>query len=183
MALCNSLETIVKSCDNNMGGIQSIWLWDMEDKLTGTNSVFDTATWTWTAYSVNGIGGTATPTNFTFIRNSSNYVEDTNIDLSNGSTYVTATLTLIFTRREALKSKAIKVLGEGQRYLGALVLDSNNLYWIFEDLQVSATGEGSGTAKADGSKYSVTLIGENLDLAGEISAADAADLIANGFFV
>lgn len=182
MALCNSLETIVKSCDNNMGGIQGIWLWDMEDVVTGTSSAFNTATWAWTSYNVTG-GATATPTGFTFIRNSSNYTEDTNIDLGNGSTYVTATLNLIFTRREALKSKAIKILGEGQRYLGALVLDNNGLYWLFENLQVSATGEGSGTAKADGSKYSVTLLGENLDLAGEVSAADAALLILNGFFV
>lgn len=181
MALCNSLTSIVKTCDNNMGGIQGLWLWDMEDVVSASAS-FNTTTYTWDAYNVTG-GATATPTGYTFIRNSSNYTEETNIDLGNGSTYVTATLNLIFTRREALKSKSIKILGEGQRYLGALVLDSNGLYWLFEDLQLSATGEGSGTAKADGSKYSVTLVAENLDLAGEVSAADAALLIANGFFV
>jgi hypothetical protein len=181
MALCTSLTQILKSCDNNMGGIQGLWLWDMED-VVGASASFNTTTYTWDSYNVTG-GATATPTGYTFIRNSSNYTEETNIDLGNGSTYVTATLNLIFTRREALKSKSIKILGEGQRYLGALVLDSNGLYWLFEDLQLSATGEGSGTAKADGSKYSVTLVAENLDLAGEVSAADAALLIANGFFV
>jgi hypothetical protein len=41
-------------------------------------------------------------------------------------------------------------------------------YWYFEDLQLTATGEGSGTARADGSKYSVTLLAESEHLAYEI---------------
>ena len=161
-----------------MGGIRQIWLWDMEDKVSGT---FDAATtYTWTAYQLGGSPGLPEPYEFT--RNSSNYVEETAIDLVAGSSYVTQTLTLNFSRREALKSQAIKLLGEGQRYLGALVLDSNGLYWLFEELQLSATGEGSGTARADGSKYSVTLMAENLNLAGEVAAGDAQDLINLGGF-
>lgn len=175
---CTTLTNISKSCDNNMGGIRQVWLWDMEDKIPASSS-FSTSTWTWSAYDVSGSANIAS---FEFIRNASNYTEETNIDLVNGSSFVTTTLTLVFTRREASKSKAIKVLGEGQRYLGALVKDSNNLYWLFEDLQLSGVGDGSGTAKADGSKYNVTLVGETLDLAGEISEADATDLIASGSF-
>jgi hypothetical protein len=41
-------------------------------------------------------------------------------------------------------------------------------------LQVSATGEGSGTARADGSKYSVTLVAENEYLAYEVDMLPAA---------
>jgi len=179
MPQCSSLTSITKSCANNMGGIRQIWLWDMEDVASST---FDAATtYTWTAYQLAGSPATL-PEPYEFTRNSSNYVEDTAIDLVAGSSYVTQTLTLNFSRREALKSQAIKLLGEGQRYLGALVLDSNGLYWLFEELQLSATGEGSGTARADGSKYSVTLMAENLNLAGEVSEADAQDLINLGGF-
>lgn len=178
---CTTLTEILRSCNNNIGGIETIWLWDMEDKDT-TASTFDTATWAWTAYDITALGGTA-PVQYQFIRNSSNYEEVTNIDLANGSTFATVTVNLIISRREASKSKSIKILSEGQRYLGALVLDSNGIYWLFENLQLSGTGEGSGTAKADGSKYSLTFIAENLDLAGVVDTADAVLLTTVGAFV
>lgn len=171
---CTTLTSISKTCDNNIGGIRSIWLWDMEDQDTFTE---DVATWAITALV---IGAPTAPTGYEFIRNSSNYTEDGAIDLVNGSSFVTQTINLVFARREAAKSKAIKILGEGQRYLGALVLDSNGIYWVFQDLQLSATGEGSGTAKADGSKYTVTLMSEVQSLAKTMSSANALSFIQDG---
>ncbi len=44
----------------------------------------------------------------------------------------------------------------------------------FPYLQLSATGEGSGTARADGSKYTVTLIAENPYLAYNIDMTAGA---------
>lgn len=173
---CTILEGISKSCDNNIGGIRKVWLWDMDDKDT-TLSVDDETTWTWDEYVLDS---PTTPEGYVFIRNSSNYTEEATIDLANGSSFVTVTLNLVFTRREASKSRAIKILGEGQRYLGALVLDQNGFYWIFEDLQLSAVTEGSGTAKADGSKYNVTLLGEVKDFAKEITEEQAARFEATG---
>lgn len=182
MAICNTITGITKSCDNNMGGIQKLYLWDMED-VDPLVSNFDPTTYFWLAYDIaGGVPGANVPVAFEFTRNNSGYTEETNIDLSNGSTYVTTTLNMIFTRREAAKSAKIKILGEGQRYLGALIQDSNNLYWLCENLQLSATGEGSGVAKADGSKYSVTLIAENLDLMGGVSQVNAEDFIVDGLF-
>jgi hypothetical protein len=43
---------------------------------------------------------------------------------------------------------------------------------------LSAVGEGSGTTRADGSKYSVTLIAENDFLAYEIEEAAVNAVIA-----
>lgn len=169
---CTTITGIVKSCDNNIGGIKGVWLWDMEDITTITASA---SNWAYDEITL-----TDAPVGFDFIRNSSNYVEDNNIDLVNGSTFVSATLTLVFTRREASKSQSIKVLGEGQRYLGALVLDSNGIYWVFNDLQLSAVGDGSGTAKADGSKYTVTLLGETAEFARVLSTTQATNFIADG---
>jgi hypothetical protein len=175
---CTTLTSITKGCDNNIGGIREIYLWDMEDVVTLTAN---NSTWTVTSLVVGGTGGSAsTIASYDFIRNTSNYTEDGTIDLVNGSSFVTQTINLIFSRREADKSKSIKILGEGQRYLGALVKDSNSNYWVFQDLQISAYGEGSGTAKADGSKYSVTLLGENEYLAYEIGATAAANFISTG---
>jgi len=52
--------------------------------------------------------------------------------------------------------------------LNAIVKDMNGKYWYFPFLQLSAVGEGSGTTRADGSKYSTTLVAENDSLAYEI---------------
>jgi hypothetical protein len=84
----------------------------------------------------------------------------------------------MFHRREASKSKAIKILSEGQRDLAIIVKDANGKYWYFPFAQLSATAEGSGTAKADGSKYSVTFIAENENLAYEVDPTIIAGLLA-----
>lgn len=182
MATCSALTSILKSCDTNIGGIKAVWLWDMEDQyLTSPEFSEDTANWTITALDITK-NGSNVPVVYQFIRNSSNYTEEYTIDLVNGSTFVTTTVTLNFSRREAAKSKSIKVLGDGQRYLGALVLDSNGIYWLFQDLQLSGSTEGSGTAKADGSKYTVTLLSETAQFAKVVSDADAQALIAAGLF-
>jgi len=176
MANCASLTGISKSCDNNMGGIRGVWIFDMEDILTLTENSN-----TWMIDELTLAGSPAIlPVGFEFTRNSSNFTEENPIDLVNGSSYITATLNLVFSRREAAKSKSIKILGEGQRYLGALVLDSNGLYWLFTDLQLSNVAEGSGTARADGSKYAVTLMGEVANFAKEVDATEAANFIATG---
>lgn len=161
---CDALETITKSCDNNIGGIRKIWLNDQENVTSPT--------------AVAGLISTlvASPdyTEFEINRNTGNYTEDTAVDLINGSSFVTQTITLMFNRRDKDKSEAINILASGQRYLSAIILDANEKYWYFEDLQLTATGEGSGTARADGSKYSVTLLSEANFLAGEITAAAVA---------
>ena len=156
---CDALETITKSCDNNIGGIRKIWLNDQEN-VTSPTAV---------AGLISTLVASIDYTEFEINRNTGNYTEDTAVDLINGSSFVTQTITLMFNRREAAKSEAINILGSGQRYLSAIILDANEKYWYFEDLQLTATGEGSGTARADGSKYSVTLLSEANFLASEIT--------------
>ena len=160
---CEALQNIAKSCDNNTGGIRQVWINQQEGVTSTTVSAG--------AWIVSAI--TATPfATFEINRNTGNYTEDTAVDLINGSTFVTQTITLMFNRRDKEKSEAIHVLGAGQQYLAAVVLDANGKYWYFENLQLTATGEGSGTGRADGSKYSVTLLAESDHLAYEIEAAD-----------
>ena len=154
---CESLITIEKSCLNNTGGIKTVWI-APQDEVTVTEGTWQITTATLTnpaaVYAIN--------------RNTGNYTEDTAIDLINGSTFVTQTITLMFNRRDKDKSEAIHVLGAGQQYLAVFIQDSNDKYWYFENAQLSATGEGSGTARADGSKYSITLLSEAEHLSYEI---------------
>ena len=160
---CEALQNIAKTCDNNTGGIRKVWI-NQQDGVT--NTTVTAGSWIVTAI-------TSTPfATFEINRNTGNYTEETAVDLINGSTFVTQTITLMFNRRDKEKSEAIHVLGAGQQYLAAVVLDANGKYWYFENLQLTATGEGSGTARADGSKYSITLLAESDHLCYEIEAAD-----------
>jgi hypothetical protein len=161
---CEALETIVKSCDNNSGGIEKIWI-NQQDNIS---SIALDATNTWTIETITLVGAAPDYTPFEIRRNTGSYVEDAAIDLVNGSSYVTKTISLMFHRRDQDKSQAIKILGAGQQYLNAIVKDMNGKYWYFPFLQLSAVGEGSGTARADGSKYSVTLVSEDDFLSYEI---------------
>jgi hypothetical protein len=176
MATCQSLETIVKPCENNIGGIYGVWI-NTQDEIdfitpTDPSAVTGTGAWQITGITLNSPGDAFQP--FEVRRNTSNYTEDSTIDLVNGSSFVTQTINLVFHRRDADKSRAIKILGTGQQFLTAIILDANGLYWYFPYLQLSATGEGSGTARADGSKYTVTLVAENPYLAYNIDMTPVA---------
>jgi len=166
---CTTLTSILKGCDSNIGGITSIYIND-QDNITGPISV--------TNYIVDDFGVLAAQfVPFEFRRNTGMYTEEAAIDLVNGSSFYTQTVTLIFHRREAAKSKAIKILGEGQRDLALVVGDANGKYWYFPKAQLTAVTEGSGTAKADGSKYSVTFVAENEALAYEVDSTIIPDLV------
>ena len=174
---CLSLESIQKSCDNNSGGIYQVWF------IPQDNIDVVTSNTTYPAYEVTAITVNPLLTTFDsyFIRrNTSNYTEEQAADLINGSTFVTQTLNLVFHRREAAKSNALKILASGQQYLAAVVLDANGRYWYMPYMQLTATGEGSGTARADGSKYTVTMVAENEFLALEVILPLPADYTALG---
>jgi hypothetical protein len=165
MPTCTALEGIQKSCDNNSGGIYQVWFIPQDNINVVTTSI------AYPNYEVTAITVTPVLTVFDsyFIRrNTSNYTEEQAADLINGSTFVTQTINLVFHRREAAKSNALKILASGQQYLAAVVLDANGRYWYMPYMQLTATGEGSGTARADGSKYTVTMVAENEFLALEV---------------
>lgn len=164
---CEALEGIVKSCDNNSGGIYKVWI-NQQDNIS---SIGLDSTLTWTIDSIALTNPANTYTEFEIRRNTGSYTEEAAIDLVNGSSYYTQTITLMFHRRDQSKSQAIKVLGAGQQYLNAIVQDANGKYWYFPYLQLTGASEGSGTARADGSKYQVVLTAENEYLAYEVMAS------------
>ena len=165
---CETLISIEKPCDNNIGGIKTVWIAPQDDVTVGI-----------TGWEVTSVALTNPAAVYAINRNTGNYTEDTAIDLINGSTFVTQTITLMFNRRDKDKSEAIHVLGAGQMYLSVFVQDSNDKYWYFENAQLSATGEGSGTQRADGSKYSITLLSEAEHLSYEILSTEITNNVGD----
>ena len=164
---CEALQSIAKTCDNNTGGIKTVWIAPQADV-----TLVQPTAGTWIINTITSISPACAV--YAINRNTGNYTEDTAVDLINGSSFVTQTITLMFNRRDKDKSEAIHVLGAGQQYLAVFIQDANDKYWYFENVQLTATGEGSGTARADGSKYSVTLLAESDHLAFEVLSTQIA---------
>lgn len=166
---CNILSCIQKGCENNAGGLLKFYVADAES-ITGITTNNGTVTNIETSGTTSG---STVPVfyEFEFNKNSAQYIETGNIDLTNGSTFYTVETTLNIARREVAKRNAIQLLGAGQRDLVVIVKDANGLYWLqglTNYTNLTAVGEGSGLAKADGSKYSLTLTSEEPDMMPEV---------------
>lgn len=168
--ICEELEEIIIDCGRNSGGITEVLAGDL---ASITSKTVDETTW-----KVTDLTSNTAPVDIAIKRKTSNYTEDEQNDFNNGSVVVTATVNLMIHRRGAAKSRALNILGAGQRYLYVIVKDLNGKYWYFEYMQLQSTGEGSGQERADGSKYSVVMVGEDDHLAYEIDEAVVAALKA-----
>jgi len=164
MAVCNSLTSILKSCDNNAGGIVKFYIApaDFVTAFTESAGVITAAT----------MSAATTFVEFEFNRNTSNFEEVPTIDLVNGSTFYSQTLTLQLARREAVKRQALLLIASGQPDLTVIVKDSNGLYWGFgfneDKVNLTGGGGGSGTAKADLNGYTLTFTAESAEPAFEV---------------
>lgn len=167
---CITLEEIAADCERNSGGLHDALFGDMDDILTLTES---TTTWSVTAMTV-----ADAPISLNIKRKTSNYVQDEQEDFVNGSVIVTTTVTLKLHRRAAMKSRALNILGSGQRYLYAYLKDANGKWWYIPYLQLQSVGGGSGQERADGSNYDIVLVAENDHLAYEVTDAIVAAALA-----
>lgn len=172
MACNTSLIAILKGCDNNIGGLQNIYIAPAEyvSGMTLSNGTITGIT----------MSGSSKFVEFQFNKNNASFVEEAGISLENGSTFYTTTTTLTIARREVAKRQALALLTAGQRNLVVLLKDANGLIWAQgyqNKANVTALGEGSGTAKGDGSKYSLTLLAEEPEMMPEVSAAALLSVI------
>lgn len=180
MAICNAISNgLSKSCDNNSGGVNKIYITDFENVTaitTGTSSSFPTADW------VDGITMSGV-TQFYEIqtnKNVCNFTESVAIDLNNGTTFFNQVVSIVLSRRETTKRDFIEKLVAGQKQLMLIVLDSNGIYWLFgqvEGAYVTAIEGGSGTAKADANGYTITLTAMEADQAYQVDPTIISGLI------
>lgn len=176
---CNTLESILKSCAGNLGGVTKLWInnGDALDQssVTESNGVVTAATLESTASGF---------VEFQFNPNTSNYTENATIDLVTGSTFYDQIITLVLNRREASKRQKLILIADGQPGLTIIVKDSNAKHWIFglKDDKMFLTGNegGSGTAKADQNGYTLTFTAQDANPAREIDEDIIPALLAAG---
>lgn len=176
MACNTTLTDILKGCDNNIGGLTNFYILPSEF-IASPSDITDDGAGTITGIT---ISTGATFAEFEFNKNTANFTEEAAIDLANGSTFYTQTVNLTIARREAAKRQSLALIAAGQRNLYIIVKDANGLYWFVgraNGANLTAQGDGSGTAKADGSKYTLTFVAEEPEQMFEVDSTIIAGLL------
>ena len=171
MACVSFSGGIAKDCANNIGGLTKVYLTDL-DNITG---------YTQSGGTVSSITMAASSYfyEFEFNRNSATFTEDLVKSVEAGSALFEQTLTLTIPRRDVSKRNTLSLLT--QRDLAVIVKDSNGLYWYpgaVEGMYLSESTSTSGTAKADGSNYVLTMKGFEQDRAYGVAPGIVTALVA-----
>ena len=154
-------------CQNNLGGIKNIWLANYKENAAtvteGKEAISDFITGvTWYKYPIRK--GTASMT--------STYNTSTD-----GASYVSTELSLVFTRMETQKRVAMTSFALAEAM--AVVEDSNGKYWFLgKDAPITLTAGGgeTGTAKGDRNAYTATFTDESLTFPYELEETAAGKL-------
>jgi hypothetical protein len=168
---CAQLTEILRGCDNNTGGLRAIYVTAFDNVSSVTEVAGEV-----TAITM----ATASFVTIEFTKNSSSFVEDAAIDLTNGSTFYTVNTSIMLARRDVDKRNAIMLLASGQQNLMVILLDQNGEYWLqgkVNGANLQAVSEGSGVAKADGSKYGLSIVSEEPELMPVIDSTIIAALL------
>jgi len=167
---CNELMGIEKECTNNLGGVREIYL----------ISVYQIENIVYTA-------GIITEINLTegdFAR-----YEPPNLSANYDVTYSIDSLGVIeyehrinFSISKRLNSKNVELqnLAGGNREMVAIILDSNEQWWLlgaYSGLTLDTLSGGSGTSLSDGSQYNLTLSGISPVMEASISPASIPSII------
>lgn len=150
---CNLLKTYTYNpCLANLGGIKNVWLAEWEEDAIIKDaegkgelvSLKEGSSWY----------------NFKMRKNVASMTSTLN-NSTDGASYVTTELALVFSRMDATKRASIQALALDE--LMAVVEDSNGELWFLgADAPLTATaGAGeTGTAMGDANRYTITLTDE-----------------------
>jgi len=171
MACVSFSGGIAKNCENNVGGLTKVYLTDFDNITAFTQSGGTVSSITMASMSYFY--------EFEFNRNSATFTEDLVKSVEAGSALFEQTLTLTIPRREVSKRNTLSLLT--QRDLAVIIKDSNGLYWYpgeVEGMYLSESTSTSGTAKADGSNYVLTLKGFEQERAAGVAPGIISALLA-----
>ena len=160
---CNTIAKLEYDlCQNNLGGIKNIWLANYKENAATVEAEANEVSGfadgvTWYKYPIRK--GTASMT--------STYNTSTD-----GASYVSTELSLVFTRMETQKRVAMTSFALAEAM--AVVEDSNGKYWFLgKDAPITLTAGGgeTGTAKGDRNAYTATFTDESLTFPYEVAAS------------
>lgn len=157
---CEKLESINRDCSNALGGInQEILIND------SSNVDFDGATIT--DHEITSLDLETGADGFEVIefRKSLATLNEDYASDPDGAVVFEQTLVIPIHGRDASKSKKISVMAAGQRELDIIVPQNDGGYVYLRKATLTTVADGTGAAKADGSKYTLTFTAQSENLA------------------
>ena len=171
--ICGNIitEGIEVLCDNNAGGILSIYVTDKCNIIDYTETVEGI---------IDSIDMELT-TQFWKIetqRLTASLEENETNNIDNGSKFFDQILNLVVAKRDVARRNAIASYGAGQKDLVFIVEDSNKTLWVAgieEGLKLNTNTSGTGTKKEDLNGYTIQFTGQESEM---MSTLDPAGLPA-----
>ena len=172
---CLLINGITKGCRDNIGGINTVYLANKElvaSVIVGGGSPSDPGMVT-TITTENSLG-TPAPEFYEFQvnKNSSNWVDTASVIASNGGTFYSPAVTMVFSKNDSTKVNTVKLIG--QSTLVAIVKNNDGKYFLLGEtngLELSAGGYASGTAFTDLNGFTLTLTGGETHPAYEVDSS------------
>lgn len=172
--LCEALETILKDCSSAIGGL------DTEMYINDSSNVdWEARTMNLTDDTIATLTLEALTPKFTVIQFRKN-LASLNEDYAksdDGAVVYTQTLSLPIHGRDAAKSRKISAMAAGQREVDIIVRQNDGSYVYLRNMQLSTVADGTGAARTDGSKYTLTFDGVSEALSFYIESTAVASLL------
>ncbi len=168
---CNLTSGIAKGCRDNAGGIVEAYIGNFPTGYTGNNWYEETDG------EVSAISGLSMYV-FEPNKNSSNWVENIQSSLENGTIGYEQVITLVFAKNDAAKRNQIKLLGQANTVI--IVRDKNEKYWMLgaqNGMELNGGNSASGTVLNDLNGWNITLSSGEPQPAFEVEASIISGLL------
>lgn len=164
------MSGLVRDCLPSKGGIIEVYIANYDDVTGVTESGNQISAIT--------MASSAKFKKYQFAKNTGSLTSTYNVDQANGTLFVQSDLVLQFNRMETAKRVEISALAVND--LAVIVKDANGKYWYLghdEAVNMSAGDGQTGTARADGNRYTITLQDNSSEMPLEVDADIIEDLL------
>lgn len=172
MANCGTIAGISRACRDNAGGVRKFYIATVDD--------FNDVTFTATDGIITAFEGTEDLSAYTYStnKNSSNFVENYQSSVENGTVGYEQVATLVFSKMEAAKRNQVLLLAQSDIII--IAEDRNGKYWLLgetEGVTLSGGNSQSGTALSDLNGYNLNFTGMEPAPAQEVEASALATIL------
>lgn len=172
----NTLKDNLVSCDINSGSLaEAIYVFDWGD-IDEFEKDYD-------SHEITKLSLTGTASSlfkFELVEDTANYTDELAVDPQNQGVEWTQTLTVQRNIRNAENSAYFKLLTEGIRKLGVILIDNNGETQLMERARIIEVTDGSGATRTDGSKYIAQFQAKSSESMYFFGATAATNFIENG---
>lgn len=165
---CTLTQNYYLDCRDAVGGIKKVW-------LAAFNSV---ASWTGSDGIITAVSMTGGEYfwSYELVKETSNFAEAITTSVPNGTTFYAQTLEIILNKLQVNTRNEILLLAKNS--LVAIFEDNNGVKWVAgmdAGLDITAGTAGTGTAFGDRNGYTITLTGNQKELASTFTGTIPMD--------